>query len=126
MAATVATDSTGALATLLPDTLLAYETHYTATLTTAITDTFGLALAADYVWGFTTGVAPPDTLGPVVLTTTPVADAVGVAADVVVAAAFDEPVAAATLTGLSFTLTPEGGAAVPAVVAYDSAAPWRP
>ncbi len=119
--ATVSLDTSGTLATLQPDTLLAYETHFTAHLATAITDTTGNGLGAEYVWTFTTGAAPPDTVGPAVLATYPVGGAVGVPADTLVTVTFDEPLDPATLTAASFTLTPEGGAALPATVAYEAA-----
>ena len=51
----------GTIATFTPSAPLADNTTYTATLTTAITDVAGNALAADHVWTFTTAVAgvPP-------------------------------------------------------------------
>jgi len=51
----------GAIVTFTPSAALADNTTYTATLTTAITDVAGNALAADHVWTFTTAVAgvPP-------------------------------------------------------------------
>ncbi|MBE0567790.1 MAG: Ig-like domain-containing protein, partial [Krumholzibacteria bacterium] len=119
VAATVALDSTGTLAILTPDTLLAYGTLYGGLLTTAIADTSGIFLAADYAWSFTTAAAP-DTTAPTVVATEPAADAVLVAVDLPVTATFSEPIDPATLTVASFTLTPDGGAAVTATVALDS------
>ena len=49
----------GAIVTFTPSAALADNTTYTATLTTAITDVAGNALAADHVWTFTTAVAGP-------------------------------------------------------------------
>jgi Bacterial Ig-like domain len=47
----------GTIATFTPSAPLADNTTYTATLTTAITDVAGNALAADHVWTFTTATA---------------------------------------------------------------------
>jgi len=51
---TVALDSTGMIATFKPTNPLAVNTPYTATITTGAQDTFGIGLAADFVWMFTT------------------------------------------------------------------------
>jgi hypothetical protein len=48
-------------ATFTPDANLTESTTYTATLTTAITDAAGNALAAEYSWDFTTGTELDDT-----------------------------------------------------------------
>jgi len=45
-------------ATFTPDADLTDDTIYTATLSTAVTDTAGNAIAAEYSWNFTTGVVP--------------------------------------------------------------------
>jgi hypothetical protein len=49
------TYSTGTLtATLTPSATLSYSTNYTATISTAIKDSTGVPLAANYAWSFTT------------------------------------------------------------------------
>jgi len=50
-------------ATFTPDADLTDDTIYTATLSTAVTDVAGNAIAAEYYWNFTTGVVP-DTIPP--------------------------------------------------------------
>jgi hypothetical protein len=54
---TVSLNAAGTIATFTPSGPLADNTTYTATLTTAITDVAGNALAADHVWSFTTAAA---------------------------------------------------------------------
>jgi len=59
VAGSVSYDSVTYTATFTPSADLAYSTTYTATLSTAITDTAGNPLAAEYSWSFTTTSAPP-------------------------------------------------------------------
>ena len=118
--ATVSWDSASTTATLTPDVALDYSTLYAAHLSTAITDTSGVALAAEYVWSFTTA-AEPDTTAPTVVATVPDADAVDVAVDLPVSATFSELLDPATVTAASFTLVPDGGSALLATVSWDSA-----
>lgn len=64
---TVALDSTDKIATFTPSSLLALNTPYTATITTGAQDQFGIALAADFSWMFTTAAAAcpgPIPIGP--------------------------------------------------------------
>ncbi len=121
VAATVTYDAFTGTATLTPAANLAWETEYLAELTTSVTDIAGNGLAAPVTWSFTT-IAEPDLAPPLVVTTVPVGGAVGVLPSALVAAGFSEPLDPATLTAASFTLTPAGGAAVPAVVTYDALA----
>jgi hypothetical protein len=63
---------------------------------------------------------PPDTRGPTITDLTPDSGASDVARDTEVSASFDEPLAAATVSGATFTLRDASGTAVPASVSYDT------
>ncbi len=100
---TVSLNPAGTIATFTPSASLANSTMYTATLTTAITDVAGNALAANRVWSFTTG-AGADTTPPTVTSRSPDNNAMGVAVSTAVTGTFDEAIAPATLTVASFLL----------------------
>jgi hypothetical protein len=59
----------GATATFTPSAPLAYATTYTARVTTGVQDLAGNHLASDFIWTFTTGLAP-DTTSPTVTANT--------------------------------------------------------
>ena len=65
--------------------------------------------------------ASADTTLPVVVSTSPVDGATGVAASSNVAATFSEPLDSATLSSSTFTLSRNGGGSVAATVTYDAA-----
>ena len=90
----------GSVATFTPAANLAYNTTYTATVTTGETDLAGNALTSNYVWTFTTATAP-DTTPPRVISTIPVNGSTGVPISQVLSASFSEPMNPATkrLTG---------------------------
>ena len=67
----------GLTATFTPAANLLSNTLYTGTVTTGAKDPAGVALASDYVWTFTTGLAP-DITRPTVSSTVPALGAVGV------------------------------------------------
>jgi len=48
----------GTTATFTPSSYLAYLSTYTATITAAVTDLSGNALASSFIWTFTTGMTP--------------------------------------------------------------------
>jgi MYXO-CTERM domain-containing protein len=100
---TVSLNPAGTIATFTPSASLANSTTYTATLTTAITDVAGNALAANHVWSFTTG-AGADTTPPTVTSRSPDNNTMGVAVSTAVTGTFNEAIAPATLTAASFLL----------------------
>jgi O-glycosyl hydrolase len=104
----------GSVATLTPTASLANNTTYTATLTTGVQSTGGTALASNYTWSFTT--AP--VAAPTVSSVTPANASANVAITSAVTATFSEAMNASTITGSTFTLTPQGGSAIAATVSY--------
>ena len=109
----------GTTATFAPASALAVSTPYTATMTTGVKDLAGNALASNFVWSFTTGVAP-DTTAPTVSSTDPANAATAVALNKLVAATFSEPMDPATISAANFTLqigaTPVAGTVTYAAV----------
>lgn len=89
--------------TLTPASVLMYDTTYTVTITTAVTDQAGNHLAEDFSWPFTIEPDPATTL-PVIVATNPANQAVDVAADAPVTATFSKEIDDATLTAASFYL----------------------
>ena len=109
---------TGVSAVFAPTTNLASSTTYTATITTGAKDLAGNALASDYVWSWTTGVAP-DTTPPTVSLTVPARGATSVALNQAIAAAFSEAMNPLTISTATFTLM-RGSTAVTGTVGYAS------
>jgi O-glycosyl hydrolase len=116
IAATVAYSSSGNVATLTPNAPLAYNTTYTATITTGVTSSLGAALAANYTWSFTTATAPP----PTVTAVTPTNGSTGVAITSAVTATFSVVMNSSTITASTFTLVAQGGTTVLGSVSYNS------
>jgi hypothetical protein len=109
----------GDTATFTPTATLAPNTLFTATLTTMITDLAGNALAANYVWSFTTG-AGPDTTPPEIVSTSPANAATDVPINQAVSATFSEAMNPLTITTATFGLTGPGGVMVTGTVTYDA------
>jgi hypothetical protein len=107
---------TGVTATFSPASNLAPLTVYTATITTAAKDLAGNALAANFVWSFTTGVTP-DLTAPTVSSTVPVNAATGVAISAKLTAAFSEAMDPLTISTASFTLK-QGVTSIAGTVGY--------
>lgn len=108
---------TGFTATLSPAHLLAPNTTYVVSVTTATRSLDGIPLAAAYEWTFTTG---EDVAGtpPVVDFTVPFAQDADVALNASIIADFDEPMDPASLNPVTFTLTDQIGGAVVGTVTY--------
>jgi O-glycosyl hydrolase len=116
VAGTVAYTATGSIATFTPSASLAYNTLYTATITTGAVDSAGVALAASFSWAFTTAAAPA---APTVTAVTPSGGATNVSVTApVITATFSQAMNAATITSSTFTLTGPGNTAVAGTVAY--------
>lgn len=115
----------GVTATFQPAGPLTAGITYTATISTAAHDLAGNALAAPYVWSFTTGAAL-DTTPPTVISTVPVNGARDIAANASVAAIFSEAMNPLTLTSITFTLA-QGVTPIAGTVTYiGTAATFRP
>lgn len=97
-------DVTDTIFTFTPSSPLAIDTLYTATITTGVRNTFGNALASDFVWSFRTaanGCNPP----PTVTSVTPANGATGVCSLAVINATFSEAMNTATMNATTFTVT---------------------
>lgn len=110
-----AVTSSGATATFTPAASLLASTTYTGTITTGATDPAGNALAANFVWTFTTGTIPR------VTATIPANRATGVPLNQRISATFSEPMNPAAITTATFTATGPGGTAVAGAVTYVAA-----
>ena len=111
IAGTVTFDLASNTATFSPDSALALNLVYTATISTGAKDSAGLALAADYIWSFTTS-ANATVEPPTVVSTLPGADSTGVSPDTAVSATFSGPMDPTTLDATTFTLK-QGATSVP-------------
>lgn len=104
-------------ATFAPAASLAYNTQYTATVTTGASAASGAMLAGNVSWNFTTQKAPV----PTITTTAPVSGATNVAVNSAVTVTFGTAMNASTITSSTFTVTPQGGSALAGTVTYDAA-----
>ena len=93
----------GLTGTFRPLVNLAANTLYTATVTTGAKDLAGNAVAADYVWTFTTG-ALPDVTAPTVSSTVPLSNATGAPIGNALTATFSEAMDPTTITVANFSL----------------------
>jgi hypothetical protein len=120
VAGVVSLDTTGITAIFTPSSTLALSTLYTATITTGARDTFGNALASDFVWTFTTGTTTCLTGPPTVISVTPPNGSSGICPNTVVVATFSEAMNPATINTTTFTLTGPGTTPVAGAVTYDA------
>lgn len=89
----------------------------TVTLTTAIKDTTGIALASNFQWTFTTG-STQDSTAPTVSTPIPLDNAIGVPVNTAVTVVFNEAMDPLTITPTSFVLACPGGTPMTGTVVY--------
>ena len=117
VAGTVGYASVNAVATFTPTAPLTAGTKYTATVTTGAKDVGGNALAANYVWTFTTTAAA---IAPQVVSTNPPDGATNLCIPVKVDATFDKLMDPQTINSANYTLAGPGTAPVQGAVSYDS------
>ncbi|MEO8936073.1 MAG: Ig-like domain-containing protein [Burkholderiaceae bacterium] len=118
----------GNIATFTPSANLPASTLCQATISTAAKDVAGNALAAPFVWTFTTG-AGTDTIPPTVVSSNPIDLAIGICVNKTVNVTFSEAMDPLTITNATVLLSQTNGPAVTGVVAYDAAtriASFRP
>lgn len=96
-------NSAGGVATFTPAANLAESMSYTTTVTAGVKDVSGNALAAPYIWTFTTGPAP-DLTPPSVSSTSPEDGGTCVPTETAVSATFSKPVSYSTLNTSTFLL----------------------
>lgn len=113
---TVTHDSTNTIFTFTPSKPLALSTAYTATITTGATDTYGNALASNFVWTFATSANP--CAPPTVISVFPVSGTTGICPNTVVTATFNRAMNPSTINATTFTLVGPGNTAVMGVVTY--------
>ncbi|MCG6192933.1 Ig-like domain-containing protein [Leptospira sp. FAT2] len=100
----------GTSATFDPTPALAYNTTYTASLTTTVKDLAGNSIPALYTWTFTTGLAP-DTTAPTVSFVNPIVGGTAVPVNSSLSIAFSEAIDCATITTANITLSDGSGIA---------------
>ena len=106
----------GVTATFTPAHDLAPNTTYTARIKPGVKDLAGNAMAANFVWSFTTR-ATPGTTRPTVSATVPANAATGVAINQSIAAIFSEAMDPLTISNTTFTLV-QGATPVTGTVSY--------
>ena len=104
---------TDTVATFTPAVNLSPNTIYTGTITTGVRSASGVAIAADYVWTFTTGAI----VGPTVIATDPTNNATAVPLNKTLTATFSMLMDPATINSNTFTLR-QGANAVTGTVTY--------
>jgi hypothetical protein len=123
-------DTASNTAILRPTANLNASTQYTATITNAAKDLTGVAMAANFVWTFTTG-STANAVAPTITATNPASAAFNVPINMTVNATFSKAMDPMTITTATFTLAVAGvgGAPVDGTVAYEQAsqiATFRP
>ncbi len=106
----------GTTAIFNPTGSLLPNTTYAATITTAAKDKAGNAIAANYIWNFTTGAAA-DTTAPSVIFTAPSSGETGVVVNKKITATFSEAMDPATISTATF-MVKQGSIAIAGTVTY--------
>jgi hypothetical protein len=106
----------GLTASFTPSSDLLSSTTYTATVTTGVKDLAGNAMANNYSWTFSTGLAS-DTVRPKVISTDPSNLASSVALDKIIKASFSESMDASTISSATFVVK-QGSASISGIVSY--------
>jgi hypothetical protein len=101
----------GMTATFVPASPLSDNKIYTVTITTGAKNSLDTAMAADYVWSFTTDIVPT------VTATDPINNAINVALNQTVTADFSMIMDASTINSTTFTLK-QGITTIPGTVSY--------
>ena len=104
---------TGSVATFTPAAVLAYNTQYTAMITTAAASMARAHLVGNHMWTFTT-ITPP----PTIVSASPANGAINVPVSQVLSATFSEAMTPATISASTFGVTGPGGTAVVGAVTY--------
>jgi hypothetical protein len=115
-------DAASNTATFTPSITLALDTLYTATITTGATDAYGIALASNFVWTFTTGDTVCQSGSPTVISVAPPLGTNGICPNTVVVATFSEAMNSSTLISPAtiFTLSAPGPTPVAGTVTYNA------
>ncbi len=106
----------GVTATFTPLAALAPNVPFTATITTGVQDLAGNALAAPFIWTFTTG-AVPDLTPPTVISNNPSTGALGVPVGTALSATFSKPLNPLTVSTATFLLK-QGATSIAGTVTY--------
>ena len=107
----------GSTGSFTPSANLAFNTTYTATITTGVRDMANNAMVSNYVWSFTTVPAPPDVTAPTVISTDPANGATNVSLNKIISATFSEAMNPATINNTTFLVT-QGATAIAGSVSY--------
>jgi hypothetical protein len=97
-------DATTRVALFTPAADLLSSATYIGTISIGATNVAGTAMANNYVWTFTTGIAL-DSTAPLLIITAPVNTAANVPVNQKITATFNEPMDASTITPASYTVT---------------------
>lgn len=116
---TVSYDTTNRIAILQHATAFPINTTCEATISKAITDGAGIALAKDYVWRFTTG-GGADTTAPTIIANSPPTAASAVCLGKNVSVTFSESIDPTTITASSFYVSDAANVLVPGTLSYDT------